>query len=79
MADAFSCLAAATVPAKPLWPPAVGEEPEVAAGLWPGGKWRGKSPHSTAHCSPVCTAHYHKNHSPRYNHGPFTSGSHVEI
>lgn len=40
MADAFPCLAAATILAiKPLWFPAVGEEPDsgavvVAAGLW---------------------------------------------
>lgn len=34
-ADAFSCLAAATIPViKALWFPALGEEPAVAAGLW---------------------------------------------
>lgn len=48
MADASSHFAAATIAViKPLWFPAVGEEPvgeetAVAAGLWTGGKWQGQ-------------------------------------
>lgn len=60
MADASSHFAAATIAViKPLWFPAVGEEPvgeetAVAAGLWTGGKWQGQKLQPPQH-SPLPT------------------------